>query len=71
MAPLVQRYICIEHTRTLAYDRSVSEETTLLCGDLGADDACDWLYYHTRYLAEAERWKHGHFRRVKEQLFMC
>lgn len=35
---------------------------------LGADDACDWLYFHTRYLAEAERWKHGHFRRVKEQL---
>lgn len=67
MAPLVHWYICIEHTRTLAYDRSVSE-TALLCGDFRVDDAGDWLYYHTRYLAEAEKWKHGHFRRVKEQL---
>lgn len=69
MAPLVHWYICMYLYPCMG---------SLGFGTNGAslwwfrgDGACDWWYYHTRYLGEAERWKHGHFRRVKEQLFIC
>lgn len=63
---LVQYYIC-----TLACGARFRNKRCFLVVIRG-DGGCDWWYYRTRYVGEAERvgfgWKHGHFRRVKEQL---